>query len=78
MSFEERFKQGLKSYIEDNSIDQTGLADKAGIPKGVFSKLLNTRRRVYSDEAAAICTAVGLTLEAIVNYKARQVEKKAC
>jgi DNA-binding Xre family transcriptional regulator len=76
MSFEERFKQGLKRYIGDNLIKQTALADKAGMRKDVFSRLLNTSRRVYGDEVAGICAAIGLTFEEIANYKTNEVERQ--
>ena len=69
MTYEEKFKDGLKRYIEDNLIKQTALAEKAGMRGDVFSRLLNTERRVYGDEIASICDAIGLTLSEIVNYK---------
>lgn len=69
MTYEEKFKNGLKRYIEDNLIKQTALAEKAGMRGDVFSRLLNTERRVYGDEIASICDAIGLTLSEIVNYK---------
>lgn len=69
MTFEEKFKEGLKRYIEDNLIKQIALAEKAGIRGDVFSRLLNTERRVYGDEIAGICDAIGLTLSEIINYK---------
>ena len=69
MTYEEKFKDGLKRYIEDNLIKQTALAEKAGMRGDVFSRLLNTERRVYGDEIASICNAIGLTLSEIVNYK---------
>jgi DNA-binding Xre family transcriptional regulator len=69
MTYEEKFKDGLKRYIEDNLIKQTALAEKAGIRGDVFSRLLNTERRVYGDEIASICEAIGLTFGEIVNYK---------
>ena len=69
MTYEEKFKDGLKRYIEDNLIKQAALAEKAGMRGDVFSRLLNTERRVYGDEIASICDAIGLTLSEIVNYK---------
>ena len=69
MTFEDKFKDGLKRYIEDNLIKQTALAEKAGMRGDVFSRLLNTERRVYGDEIASICVAIGLSLNEIVKYK---------
>ena len=69
MTFEEKFKDGLKKYIEDNLIKQIALAEKAGIRGDVFSRLLNTERRVYGEEIASICEAIGLTFSEIINYK---------
>ena len=68
MTFEEKFRAGLKSYIEDNLIKHTALAEKAGIRKDVFSRLLNTNRRIYGDEVASICNTIGLTFEEVSNY----------
>jgi DNA-binding Xre family transcriptional regulator len=69
MTYEEKFKDGLKRYIEDNLIKQTALAEKAGIRSDVFSRLLNTNRRVYGEEVGSICEATGLTFSEIINYK---------
>ena len=68
MTFEEKFKDGLKRYIKDNLIRQTALAEKSGIRGDVFSRLLNTKRRVYGEEVASICNATGLTFTEIINY----------
>lgn len=67
--YELRFRQGLKAYISDNSIKQSALAEKAGIRADVFSRILNTRRSIFIDEAMRICSVIGLTLEEVVNYK---------
>lgn len=69
MTSEEKFKDGLKRYIEDNLIKQTALAEKSGIRGDVFSRLLNTKRRLYGEEIASICDAIGLTFSEIINYK---------
>jgi DNA-binding Xre family transcriptional regulator len=69
ITFEDKFKEGLKRYIEDNLIKQIALAEKAGIRGDVFSRLLNTERRVYGDEIAGLCGAIGLTFSEIINYK---------
>lgn len=69
MTYEERFKGGLKRYIEDKLIKQAALAEKSGMRGDVFSRLLNTERRVYGDEIASICDAIGLTFSEVVNYK---------
>ena len=67
--YELRFKQGLKAYISDNFIKQSALAEKAEIRADVFSRILNTRRSIFIDEAMRICSVIGLTLEEVVHYK---------
>ena len=67
MTHEEKFKDGLKRYIEDNLIKQTALAEKAGIRDDVFSMLLK-ERRVYGNEITSICEALGLKFSEIINY----------
>lgn len=67
--YELRFKQGLKAYLSDNSIEQSALAQKAGIRADVFSRILNTKRSIFIDEAMRICCAIGLTLEEVVSYE---------
>jgi DNA-binding Xre family transcriptional regulator len=64
---QERFRSGLNSYIQSGRIRQTTLADRAGIPKQAFEKLLSSSRRIYSDEVAGICEATGLTFREILS-----------
>jgi len=60
VSYEDAFRKGLKSYIKQHLIKQSALADEAGIRRDVFSRLLNSKRRIFGDEIMSICSVIGL------------------
>jgi DNA-binding Xre family transcriptional regulator len=74
MNCEEKFRCGLKNYIQSNQIRQTALADRTGIQKQNFHMLLNSSCRIYSDEVASICEATGLTFREILAFSCQAGE----
>jgi DNA-binding Xre family transcriptional regulator len=60
VSYEDAFRAGLNVYIAKNLIKKSALADEAGIRRDTFSRLLNTKRRIFGDEIMSICSAIGL------------------
>lgn len=41
----------------------SAVADRAGIRRDVFSRIMNCKRPVYADEVIPIATAMGVTVE---------------
>jgi DNA-binding Xre family transcriptional regulator len=68
MKYEDAFRHGLKAYMEQNLVKQSALAEKAGIKQDAFSKLLNTKRRIFGEEIMSICAALGLNVCDIISH----------
>ncbi len=66
--YEERFRAGLKRLLKDRGLKHAVVAEKSGIKKDVFSKILNTNRKIFAEEVGGICKTVGLTFEEVLNY----------
>lgn len=66
---EQDFREGLNAYMEDKLIKSTSVADKSGIRRDTFSRILNGGRRIYADEAAAICESLDVEFEYLLKYK---------
>lgn len=65
---EKKFSSGLKKYINDSCLKQSAVAEKSGIRKDTFSRILNGKRRIFGEEIARICLALGKSFDEIINY----------
>lgn len=54
--------QFLRKYIDENAKKPSVIADRAGIRRDVFSRIINCKRPIYADEVPGICSAVGLSV----------------
>lgn len=54
----------VRDYIRDNDKKVGSIADKAGIRRDTFSRIINGRRPIYADELVPILNATGMSLEA--------------
>lgn len=66
--YEKKFCKGLQKYINDNCLKQSAIAERAGIRKDTFSRIINGKRRVFGEEIAGICMAIGKSFDEIINY----------
>lgn len=53
----------IKEFIVENDKSKSAIADKAGIDRGVFSRIVNMKRSVYAQEVLPICKALGVSVE---------------
>ena len=53
----------IKEIIDREDKRPSAIADKAGIRRDVFSRILNLKRVVYADEVLPICRALGCTVD---------------
>ena len=53
-------------FIRKNDKKPGNIADKAGIRRDVFSRIINSRRPIYADELVPILTAAGMPLESVI------------
>ncbi len=67
--YEDAFRKGLKTYMEDKLIKSSSVADKAGIRRDSFSRILSGGRRIFAEEAASICEVLGVSFEYLLSYK---------
>ncbi|WP_320937082.1 MULTISPECIES: helix-turn-helix transcriptional regulator [Enterocloster] len=66
--YEKEFRDGLNSYMKDKLIKSTSVADKAGIRRDTFSRILNGGRRIYAEEVASICKSLEVSFEFLLSY----------
>lgn len=55
----------LKKHIEDTAKKPSVIADRAGIRRDVFSRIINCKRPIYADEVPGICNALGVTVDVL-------------
>ena len=67
--YEKEFRDGLNLYMKDKLIKSTSVADKSGIRRDTFSRILSGGRRIYADEVATICKSLEVSFEFLLNYK---------
>ena len=63
---ESMFRKGLKRIISEYGFKQKFIAEKAGIEPDVLSKIITGKRRIFADEAARLCEALGWSFESII------------
>ena len=68
-NFESAFRDGLNAYIQDKLIKITSVADKSGIRRDTFSRILNGNRRIYAEDVAVICKSLDVSFEFLLDYK---------
>lgn len=59
-------REALKDYIESLGIKKSFISEKTGIPESAISRILNGNIRLTADAFAAICDAIGVQMDAIV------------
>ena len=53
-------------FIEKNDKKPSAIADKAGIRRDLFSRILHSRRPIYANELVPIVNALGMSLEEVI------------
>lgn len=56
----------IRKYIEENDKRPSAIADKAGIRRDTFSRILNCKRPIYAEELIPIVNAAGISLDTVV------------
>lgn len=56
----------IKEIITKNDKKMSAVADKAGIRRDTFSRIVNSKRVVYADELLPICRALGVSIEMLL------------
>lgn len=66
----------IKSYLENNGITQTFVANKTGIPVQKLNLSLNGNRRLDFDEYELICGALSVGTDKFLEPKLPEVKQK--
>lgn len=56
----------IKAVMEEGDKKPCRIADKAGIRRDLFSRILCMKRPVYADELVPICEALGVTVKELL------------
>lgn len=56
----------IKAIMEAEDKKPSRIADKAGIRRDLFSRILAMRRPVYADELLPLCEALGVSVEELL------------
>lgn len=67
MNREYELNRSLKKHIEDTAKKPSVIADRAGIRRDIFSRIINCKRPIYADEVPGICAALGVSVETLFN-----------
>lgn len=57
--------KNISKFILAMDKKPSAVADRAGIRRDVFSRIINCKRPVYADEVMPIATAMGICVEAL-------------
>ncbi len=57
----------IKNYLDENGIKYSFVAEEAGIPKNVFSSILNGKRKIVAEEYFTICFILKLDTSFFAN-----------
>lgn len=53
--------ENVRNYLDSNGIRHSFVAERAKIPKNVFSYIMTGKRKLDSEELGRICIATGTT-----------------
>lgn len=57
--------KNIKKLIDEMDKKTSAVADRAGIRRDIFSRIVHCKRPVYADEVIPIAQAMGVTIEAL-------------
>lgn len=61
-----RINENVSRIIRENDKKPSAIADKAGIRRDIFSKIIHSKRPIYADELVPITVALGVSLEEVI------------
>lgn len=61
-----RVNRNIKRILDENDKKPGAVADRAGIRRDTFSRIIHSRRPVYGDELVPIALALGVSLEEVI------------
>lgn len=67
MRKDDSINRAIYDFLKENDKKTTAIADKAGIDRVIFSRILHSRRPIYADELIPILNAAGMPLEMVLD-----------
>ncbi|RGX57039.1 XRE family transcriptional regulator [Anaerotruncus sp. AF02-27] len=64
----------LRKMIIESDKKPTAIADKAGLRRDVFSRVLNCKRPIYADEIPFICKALGVSPSDLFSEEPKEIK----
>ena len=64
-----RVYEKVRAYIDEQSLKQKTVAEKADIPNVTFNAIMNGKRTLYADDLKAICIALQVSPELFIEIK---------
>ena len=55
--------KNIKKILDEKDKKPSAVADRAGIRRDVFSRIIHCKRPVYADEVIQIAFAIGVSIE---------------
>ena len=65
----------LRKFVMENDKKPSAIADKAGISRPIFSRILNSKRAIFADEIPEICYAAGISVEFLLGVSEQENRK---
>lgn len=62
-----RINELISAFLLENDKRPSAIADKAGIRRDTFSKIIHNKRPIFADELIPIINAAGMDLSEVVN-----------
>lgn len=63
----------LRKFIVDNDKKPSAIADKAGISRDIFSRIINSKRVIFANELPSIAKAAGISIEELLGTERKAV-----
>jgi len=57
----------IRDFIEENGLRPERIADRAGIKRETFARMLKCKRVIYADELIPILNAAGIPLDTVTD-----------
>lgn len=57
--------KNIKRVIDEMDKRASAVADRAGVRRDTFSRIINCKRPVYADEVVPIADALGVSIESL-------------
>ena len=69
--------KNIKRLIVEMDKKPTAVADRSGIRRDIFSRIINCKRPVYADEVVQIADAMGVAISVLFDENVEEAEVSA-